>query len=312
MMVSQRAIWIVGALLSSGCVDASEGRDDGLDEPEDMDDDGSITAGAADDPEAVNPSVCIAGYYSLDCDPSTSTLTIDGSDRELLWKLPAGTPPPEGWPVVLAFHGTNDLAEKFFDWSYWSVLDNLYGGYYQIKTVQGLLDHGFAVIAPKARLQAGGLFWDTNIPPYTTEWETAPDAAFVEAVFDEIEAGAFGPLDPERKYAMGLSSGGYMSSRLAVSYPGEVQAIALQSASFATCLSSFPCQVTADDLPEDHAATLLMAGYWDAIVPLYTITDYYDALVDNDTEVELEVVNSAAHQWTSSSPGWVLAWFQTH
>lgn len=309
----QRALVIVmAAVLPMACVAEPEGRDGDVFEPS-LDDEAEDDA-KADDPVAIaGPgSVCIAGYSSLDCQATSTTLTVDGTAREVLWKLPAGTPPAGGWPVVLAFHGTNDPAGKFFAWSYWSAVDNAYGGYYQTKTVQALLDSGFAVLAPKALLRTGGIYWDTNIPPYATDWDSSPDGALVERLFDEIEAGSFGPLNADRKYAMGLSSGGYMASRLAVSYPGEMQAVALQSASYATCMSSLPCTVAAEDLPEEHAATLLMAGYWDAIVPLYTIDAYLDALDDNGTPAELEVVGNAAHQWTSWSPGWVLAWFQAH
>lgn len=312
-MMFQRALLIVATVLPMACDAEPEGRDPGLPYAPAGDDD-DVDDGAADDPVpiAAPGSVCITGYGTLDCNPTSTTLGVGGVSREVLWKTPAGTPPPGGWPVVLAFHGTNDPASKFFDYWYWSAIDNAYGGYYQTKTVQALLDAGFAVLAPKAQVRLGSIYWDTNIPPYATNWDSAPDGALVERLFDEIEAGTFGPLDPERKYAMGLSSGGYMASRLAVEYPGEIQAIALQSASYATCISSLPCTVTTNDLPEEHAATLLMAGYWDGIVPLYTITEYADALEDNGTPAELKVVGSASHQWTSSSPGWVLAWFQGH
>ncbi len=150
---------------------------------------------------------------------------------------------------------------------------------------------------------------DVNVAPYAFDWDAAPDGALVERLLGEIALGTFGPLDPGRQYAMGLSSGGYMSSRLAVEYPGEIAGIAIQSGSYATCISSLPCPVTAADLPQEHAPTLLMAGYWDAIVPLYTIDDDDYALEDNGTPVELHVVGNAVHQWTSHSAGWVLAWF---
>ncbi len=319
-MIQRALAIVVASVLPMACVAEAEERDDlgapfepgeGDDDAVDADDDGD---GKADDPVAIAAagSVCTASWSTLDCHASSTTLTVDGTAREVLWKLPAGTPPAGGWPVVLAFHGTNDPASKHFAWSSWSAVDNAYGGYYQTKTVQGLLDAGFAVLAPKARLRAGGIYWDTNVAPFAFDWDSAPDGALVERLFDEIEAGTFGPLDVDRKYAMGLSSGGYMASRLAVSYPGEVQAIALQSASYATCISSLPCSVTDADLPEEHAATLLMAGYWDATVPLYTIDDYAYALEDNGTPVELQVVGNAAHQWTSWSPAWVLGWFQAH
>lgn len=315
--MSQRA-WVrwglgLGLLLPVACVEAEGGgRPTGEAEaPEDADA-GAKLDGSFDDPEAVVASACTAGYSSLDCHALEISFEVNGETREVLWQVPPGEPPPGGWPVVLAFHGTNDPAEKFFDWSYWSVIDNAYGGYYQTKTVQGLLDHGFAVLAPKARPRAGGIYWDTNVAPYATDWDAAPDAALMERLFQEIALQTFGPLDPERQYAMGLSSGGYMSSRLAIAYPDQMQAIAIQSASYASCISSLPCPVTAADLPDDHAPTLLMAGYWDAIVPLYTIDDYAAALEDDGTPVDLQVVGNAGHQWTSKSPGRVLGWFQTY
>ena len=41
------------------------------------------------------------------------------------------------------------------------------------------------------------------------------------------EARAVGPLDPSRLLAIGVSSGGYMTSRMAVSYPGKFRALAI-------------------------------------------------------------------------------------
>ncbi|MCA9655198.1 MAG: plasmid partitioning protein [Myxococcales bacterium] len=268
--------------------------------------------GTARDASEVASSVCDVGATYIDCEAESIFLDVDGEDREVLYRVPPGSAPAGGWPVVIALHGTNDPAGKFFDWSYFSFVDQAFGGYYETKTTQGLLDAGFAVLAPKARVRAGSIYWDTNIPPYASDWESSPDAALFEQLFDEIDMGTFGPLDSSRKYAMGLSSGGYQASRLAVEYPEEIQAIALQSASYATCISSFPCSVSAQDVPDDHPPTLLMAGYWDGIVPLYTIEPYAEALDDDGTEVVLEVVGYASHQWTSYSPGWVLSWFQTH
>ncbi|MCX4241704.1 dienelactone hydrolase family protein [Paraliomyxa miuraensis] len=316
-MKSLRAIVLMGLwCLPLACVEDDPDRTLGEGESDDAGEaDGDESAdsdeGKLDDPNGGTTSVCTAGLYWLDCHAQSTTFVVDGEEREVLWQVPNGEPPPEGWPVVLAFHGTNDPAGKFFDWNYWNTIDNLFGGYYQLKTVQGLLDHGFAVIAPKALVRAGGIYWDTNIPPYDTDWESAPDAELMERLFDEIAAGTLGPLDPGRQYAMGLSSGGYMASRLAVDYPDQMKAVALQSASYAACISTL-CSVSAEDIPEDHSPTLLMAGYWDGIVPLYTIEGYEDALVEAGVDVELKVVNNASHQWTSHSPGWVLAWFQTH
>ena len=39
------------------------------------------------------------------------------------------------------------------------------------------------------------------------------DAAFVEGLLDTIRSGGLGEIDPSRLYAMGISSGGFMTSR---------------------------------------------------------------------------------------------------
>ena len=101
-------------------------------------------------------------------------------------------------------------------------------------------------------------------------------------LFDELDAGTFGPVDPRRMYATGISSGGYMSSRMADAYPGRFRALAIQSASYAWC-SGPAC--TIPTLPEDHPPTLFLHGALDLTVPLYTMDLYHDELVDEGVEV---------------------------
>src|SRR5947208_14122972 len=89
-----------------------------------------------------------------------------------------------------------------------------------------------------------------------------------------MPAATFGPLDASRRYAMGISSGGCMTSRMAVSYDGAFRAFAIASASYATCGAT--CTVPA--LPPDHPPTLFLHGGMDNIVPVSAMTPYRDEL----------------------------------
>ena len=89
------------------------------------------------------------------------------------------------------------------------------------------------MLAPEVRLN-GSTYWDTNIPPYSFAWTTAPDHDLMVAIFDGIAYRDYGELDESSLYASGISSGGYMTSRMAVSYPGRFKALAINAASYAT------------------------------------------------------------------------------
>ena len=128
----------------------------------------------------------------------------------MYWQTPLTPPPPGGYPVVLVFQGS--LFGPSLTWA--EMAPSVpFGGFYQGVLQANLLDHGFTVIAPSA---AGGLAWQTNAgAPY----ETTTDHVFIVALLDAIKAGQFGPSDSTHFYATGISSGGYMTSRMAVSYP---------------------------------------------------------------------------------------------
>ena len=106
-------------------------------------------------------------------------------------------------------------------------------------------------------------------------------------------------------YAAGFSSGGYMASRVALTYD-NVRAIAVHSASYATCAGSL-CLVP--PLPEDHAPTLFMHGTTDLIVPAWTSLLYYDALTQLGVETTRIAIDGVGHEWLSQAPEATVSWF---
>lgn len=245
------------------------------------------------------------------CEETATTITcpkitveLGPWQRDVHYQVPLGQPPAGGWPVVLMFQGSFFSAEIT-----WIATDDLpFGAYYQTHVVKRLLDHGYAVITPEAKLD-GGTFWDTNIPPFSLNWESSEDHQLMLLIFAGIAEGAFGPLDAGRLFATGISSGGYMTSRMAVSYPGKFRALAIAAGSYATCSGPL-CSVP--DLDDGHPPALFLHGEIDLTVPLSTAEEYYDELLASGVDARLVTEPGEGHAWIAASPEEVQAWFDGH
>jgi len=219
--------------------------------------------------------------------------------RDVLWQLPAGTPPRRGWPVVLLSQGSWFPIE-------FSRPHNLpFGGFNEVRLIQALLDNGYAVVAPRATLQIG---WITNMPH--RDYVKTADYKVLNEVLRLIRAGEFGKLDTRSMYATGISSGGYNTSRLAITFPNTFRAIAIQSGSYATCLGPL-CRMP-EALPANHPATLMLHGERDLTVPLSTAKKFYDLLQKSGIDSEMITDQKAGHAWIDAAPQAVVDWFERY
>jgi poly(3-hydroxyoctanoate) depolymerase len=251
--------------------------------------------------DAAAPSRCTVTETTVSCTHQVTPLVAGTISRDVYWQTPSTPPPPGGYPVVLVYQGS--LGGPSLTWGVLTP-STAFGGFYQGVLQAMLLDHGFTVIAPEA---AAGVAWQTNSGvPY----ELTTDKDVIDTLLAAIAAGQFGPANMGRLYATGISSGGYMTSRMAVSYPGKFRALAIQSASYATCLGPV-CNVPSP-LPASHPPTLFLHGALDTTVPLYTAERYYDELVDEGFETKKIVDPNAGHEWLKESPARVTEWFTTH
>lgn len=261
-----------------------------------------VTTGDAGDTGDVSESRCQQTAEMITCPKLTAEL--GPWMRDVHYQVPLGEPPAGGWPVVLMFQGSFFSAEV--TWTAAAILP--FGAYNQTLVVKTLLDHGYAVVTPETKLD-GGTFWDTNVPPYSLAWETSEDHAFMLETFAAIEDGAFGPLALDRWYATGVSSGGYMTSRMAVSYAGRFRSLAIAAASYATCSGPL-CNVPAQ--AAEHPPTLFVHGELDATVPLGTAVEYRDALAAAGVDTRLVTDPAEGHGWIPAAPAEVLQWFVDH
>lgn len=235
---------------------------------------------------------------------SSQTLSLPSSfitSRDIEFELPLGSPPPGGWPVALIYQGTLFPVEFSRD------TNAPFGGFYEAKVIKTLLDNGYAVLAPRA---PANLAWLTNSAGPLTTYNITTDYVFLNNVLDAIEDGIFGELNPDRQYATGISSGGYNTSRMAVSFRGEFKALVIQSGSYATCLG--PVCIVPSDLPNDHPPTFFIQGWIDLIVPWWSMDIYYDRLLSEGVETGRFTKWNAGHKWIPESPSLVLNWFNQH
>ncbi|MCA9605607.1 MAG: prolyl oligopeptidase family serine peptidase [Myxococcales bacterium] len=238
------------------------------------------------------------------CDHATVTIATGAfglSAREVHLMHPVGAPPASGWPAAILFQGSFHSAEGFFEGD----ASDDFGGLHQANLVASLLEAGFVVIAPEARYD-GATYWDTNVLPWAIAWDESEDHQLMVELFAAIDGGGLGPIDGARLFATGISSGGYMTSRMAVSYPGRFRALAIASASYATCSGPL-CDVPA--LPADHPPTLFLHGREDLVVPLATARAYATALDEQETPTRLVVDDASGHEWTRRAPVEIVDWF---
>lgn len=266
------------------------------------------TMSLSDTTGSSTPSRCEFGEGTIRCAHETERMLTGFTGllpREVHWQIPQGEPPEEGWPAVILFQGSLFTAELF-----WLVLDfDVFGYYNQGMLTKTLLDSGFVVLTPEAHA-GGATAWDTNIPPMSLLWDLSEDHQFMLDIFDAIEGGTFGDIDPSRLYAAGISSGGYMTSRMDLEYREHFAALAIHSASYATCAG--PLCVIPDDLSAEHLPTLFLHGSDDDIVPMETAERYVDALSALGVETDVVVEQGAGHAWIDAAPTEITDWFVSH
>ncbi|MCP4810033.1 MAG: hypothetical protein GY913_07940 [Proteobacteria bacterium] len=187
----------------------------------------------------------------LACAPGIEHQTLELS-RDVHFAVPEG----DDLPVALVFQGAMVKADR--SWS--GPVDG------QIAVTEALLDVGFVVVTPEAH-NGGHTWWDTNQPPWTWRWEDSPDAVFMDELFEALDAGELGPVDPDRIHAVGISSGGYMTSRMAVEFPDRLSSVAIHSASYMTCSGSL-CRTP--EVEADHPEVQFLHGSRDTVVPVRT------------------------------------------
>ncbi len=237
--------------------------------------------------------------------------------RHVRWQVPEGVAPVGGWRTAFFYNGTTPTDLDPFTTH--PLLLNAFGMDISPKIFQELLDdpagggHKYASFAPNP--PATGVltqFWHTNV---VVPYEASCDYSFFKDFFNEIKGGSYGSASQynlDQRYAYGISSGGYNTSRMAVTFNASSvwKALAVISASYATCAGPL-CVVP--NLPSNHPPTKFYHGTLDPIVPLFTMEYYYNKLIDAGKETS-KSLHVGGHELSTDNLGasGVKAWFDAH
>jgi len=138
------------------------------------------------------------------------TLDLDGRRRSAVACVPGGAAPPDGWPVVLAFHGGRSHPEQMRGFS---GLDDLAAA-------------GDAVVVYPAGSgsREGVLTWNGGNCCGEALEMGSDDVEFVAALVDLLPERL--PVDRRRIHATGMSNGAMMAYRVAAELAGRIASIA--------------------------------------------------------------------------------------
>jgi poly(3-hydroxyoctanoate) depolymerase len=237
--------------------------------------------------------------------------------RPVRWQVPEGTPPAGGWPVAFYYAGTQLTdTSSAFQRNY----GDPFGVEYEPQIIHELLDdpHGtgkkYAVFVADPPASSGWLqYWHTNsVYPYSASC----DYDFFPDFFGEIKNGSYGAASQynmSKRYAYGISSGGFNSSRMAVTFnsgsgnANTWKALGIVAASYATC--SYACG-SIPTLPANHPPTKFWHGQNDGTVPITTMYAYFSKLLQGGF-VTQKLEHPQGHQFTVDmiGPSGIKAWF---
>lgn len=214
--------------------------------------------------------------------------------------------PEGGFPVVLMSHGSLAPHQAYRPQEI-NVLGGSvelpFGGYNEARLVHGLLESGYAVMFLEAELS---MVWTTNGPLVRHLPQLTSDHYFLRKLVQVINNGEIADVNPAMKFALGISSGGYNTSRLAHEFPEEFEAVVIQAAGQMKNLG--PIFTATSDVAANHPATLFMHGAMDTIVPINPALEYYNALKAADVESYFGIFDGG-HAWNDEAPSMIANFF---
>lgn len=205
-------------------------------------------------------------------------------------------------PVLIYFHSTD------FPVTLDRPKASPFGLYHEKRLIEKLVtEHNFIVIAPDALYNYGSFAWQTNLAPYFFNFESSEDYYLMDYLFNNLQE--FHPDIHTRKiFVGGLSSGGYMASRISIlpDLAKHVKGTFIHSASYASCISYY-CDIPTD-IPDYHPPTLLIASRFDPLVPEGTIEVYYERLKEAGIGARLVSRPGAWHGMYDSDIKLIIDW----
>lgn len=237
--------------------------------------------------------------------PASGPIHYDLSGRDIIFANPSAS---SKLPVIIVIHGRTQSNGIWFDYSK-----------HQGIFTQKAINLGYAVIAPDSIEPTcpGEKHW-----AYTTG--DTVDLQFFNNIFAWIENNP--NLDSSRVYIAGISSGGFMTSRLALNIgTSKIKGVVVHSAGdadYSSITSANNCNTALNqniptNIPSTHPKTLLINGINDQLDPVIMGENYYSALTTAGISANIIKVNCGSgtehlicHDWFNENDYTILNFFE--
>ncbi len=264
--------------------------------------------------------VLIVFFSSIDAFASPTEIYLDG--RRLLYEMPAGPAPANGFPMIMFLHGATGDAERWFS-----------GADYETQKVfvQMALARGYVVVAPDSR--------DDVTPPtapsalnkrWHDEGETLADSLDLPFFEDILTWAGSTNVNMWQGFSLGVSSGGRMTSRNAQYFGSRLAGAVVISAGdsrqiewpedgdlFNPDVYDFTSPLTFES---NHSPVLVITAEEDWIIPDEVGLHYYSELTAGGVDATMYYYvagqNPAGdHAWGPWTEGYhddMLDWLDAH
>ena len=162
--------------------------------------------------------------------------------------------------------------------------------------------------------------------PYVQPWNTiemwhiSEDHLILRDLMDKFSSGSFGfKIDTGSMHAIGFSSGGFMTSRMAFSYSGLFKSLSIVGGGYYNCLppiNNCPDGDYADgthrELIKHHPPTQLLHGTGDKTVPVDLAQRYHANLDQNSMKPTRLITTNQGHTWIRGSVEAVIEWMEEY
>jgi poly(3-hydroxybutyrate) depolymerase len=226
-------------------------------------------------------------------------------NRIFFWKQPNSSTPELGYPVLFLFHGA---AQHAFAWfaglNQWSK--------YQTIFTEKALEQGYFIIAPESLrpVWPGPRAWDIF-----NNGSDSQDIIFIENIIEWLEKGDL-PVDTNRLYCAGFSSGAFMCSHIGHYSRNRFSAIAVHSGANSDSVSltnrgPYFNLNNSYNFSSFYPPTIIIHGETDVFVPVQCAKNFYSDLQKDDIPSSLLINPDEGHIWLSQYDPAILDWFKT-
>ena len=228
------------------------------------------------------------------------------NNRILFWKQPESLVPDNGYPVLVLFHGAFQHAFSWFiGLNQWSKSQTIF--------TEKALEEGFLIIAAESLkpIRPGPRAWDIF-----NNGSDSIDFSYIKNMIEWLENIDL-PVDINRLYCAGFSSGAFMCSYIGYYFSDYFNAVAVHSGANSESISLTNRGPYFDlnasyNFSSSFPQTLIIHGGNDNFVPVQCAENFYSDLQRNDIPSKLLISQDEGHIWISQYDYDILEWFNLY